>query len=159
MQVKLNETSIQAPKRSILAIVFLSPNEARLRAGWRLLAQTLAMFIIAILLSPLAFISVLVTGAQWQFLIGQFVEWIVLTASIFLARRFLDRRSIASLGLKLDRQVGKDILAGIGITFVMMGLIYAAMSAAGWLTFEGFAWETESITQVLSGTFTFLALP
>jgi hypothetical protein len=33
--------------------------------------------------------------------------------SVFLARKFLDRRSIVSLGLKLDRWVFFDLLAGI----------------------------------------------
>jgi uncharacterized protein len=152
----LTESGVHSPKRSLLAVVFLSPNEPRLRAGWRLLAQTLAMLVIAIPLSLLVFISMLAIGAQWQLLIGEVVELIVLTASIFLARRFLDRRSIISLGLKLDRQAGKDILAGVGITFIIMAMVFATMSAAGWLTFEGFAWETEPIMQVLGGTFAFL---
>lgn len=152
----MTEAKVQTPKRPLLAVVFLSPNEPRLRAGWRLLAQTFAMFIIAIPFSLLAIISMLAMEAQWLLLVSEVIELIVLTASIFLARRFLDRRSIASLGLKLDVQVGKDILAGIGITFTMMAMVFATMSAAGWLTFEGFAWETEAITQVLGGTFTFL---
>jgi len=154
----LNETSAQPSKRSILAIIFLSPNEARLRAGWRLLIQILMMLVISIVIS-IAFAPLLfsVHGTVFFFL-GQVAELIAFTASIFLARLFLDRRSIASMGLRLDRRVWKDILAGIGITFIMMALVFAAMSAAGWLTFEGFAWEAEPIQQVLGGTFGFLGI-
>jgi len=125
----LNETSAQPLKRSILAIIFLSPNEARLRAGWRLLIQILMMLVISIVIS-IAFAPLLfsVHGTAFFFL-GQIAELIAFTASIFLARLFLDRRSIASMGLRLDRRVWKDILAGIGITFIMMALVFAAMSA------------------------------
>jgi len=154
----LNEASAQPSKRSILAIIFLSPNEARLRAGWRLLIQILMMLVISIVIS-IAFAPLLfsVHGTVFFFL-GQVAELIAFTASIFLARLFLDRRSIASMGLRLDRRVWKDILAGIGITFIMMALVFAAMSAAGWLTFEGFAWEAEPIQQALGGTFGFLGI-
>ncbi len=154
----MNEASAQPSKRSILAIIFLSPNEARLRAGWRLLIQILMMLVISIVIS-IAFAPLLfsVHGTVFFFL-GQVAELIAFTASIFLARLFLDRRSIASMGLRLDRRVWKDILAGIGITFIMMALVFAAMSAAGWLTFEGFAWEAEPIQQVLGGTFGFLGI-
>jgi hypothetical protein len=154
----LNETSAQPPKRSILAIIFLSPNEARLRAGWRLLIQILMMLVISIVIS-IAFAPLLfsVHGTAFFFL-GQIAELIAFTASIFLARLFLDRRSIASMGLRLDRRVWKDILAGIGITFIMMSLVFAVMSAAGWLKFEGFAWEAEPIQQVLGSAFGFLGI-
>ena len=154
----MSATNIQPQKRSILAIIFLSPNEARLRAGWRLLVQILMMLVLSIVIS-IAFAPLLfsIQGTVFFFL-GQVAELIAFTASIFLARLFLDRRSIASMGLRLDRQVWKDILSGIGITFIMMALIFAAMSAAGWLTFQGFAWEAEPITQVLGGAFAFLGI-
>jgi membrane protease YdiL (CAAX protease family) len=63
--------------------------------------------------------------------------------------RFLDKRSIESLGLKLSAQTLFDILAGIGITFLQMGLIYLAMRTLGWLTFQGFAWEFDTVSVVL----------
>lgn len=154
----MNEPALPSPKRSIFAIVFLSPDEPRLRAGWRLLAQTLAMIVIAIPLSLLVFLSMFELGAQWQFLISQVLELIVLTVSIFLARRFLDRRSIANLGLKLDRAAPFDVMAGIGITFVMMGFIYVIELSVGWLTFEGFAWQFDSSATVLSNTLMMLGV-
>lgn len=154
----MNEASPQPQKRSILAVIFLSPDEARLRAGWRLLIQILMMLVLSIVIS-IAFAPLLFSlQGTAIFFLGQIAELIAFTASIFLARIFLDRRSIASMGLRLDGRVWKDILAGIGITFIMMALVFAAMSTAGWLTFEGFAWEAEPITQVLGGTFAFLGI-
>ena len=67
-----------------------------------------------------------------------------------MARRWLDKRSFESLGLKLDQHTLVDILAGIGITFVQMGFIYVLMLALGWLTFEGFAWEFDPINVVVT---------
>jgi hypothetical protein len=39
------------PKRNILIQIFISPDEPRLRAGWRLLSQTLMMLFIAIIIT------------------------------------------------------------------------------------------------------------
>jgi membrane protease YdiL (CAAX protease family) len=99
----------------------------------------------------------LVTGAAskilfpfWQggMLKSQLVSLITMTLSIFIARRWFDKRSFASLGLKVDKKMWIDLLAGIVITFFMMGFIYLLMSAFGWVTFNGFAWETESASSV-----------
>ena len=74
------------------------------------------------------------------------------TLSVFLARRFLDKRSLASLGLKFDQWFLPDILAGILITFFVMGLIYLIEWSLGWLTFDGFAWQTDAMSKVILNT-------
>jgi membrane protease YdiL (CAAX protease family) len=84
--------------------------------------------------------------------LNQVVSLFATTLSIYLARRFLDKRSFSSLGLKLDRWTAIDILAGIVITFFIMGFIYLVELGLGWLTFDGFAWETDPILTVLGGT-------
>ena len=122
----MNET-VPPPKRSFWKNLFLSPHEPRLRAGWRLAIQTILMLVLL-------------------------VELIAFTLSIYLARRFLDRRSFASLGFKLDRRVLPDLLAGIAITFVMMGLISLAMTLLGWIHFNGFAWQFDPLPVVLGQT-------
>lgn len=76
---------------------------------------------------------------------------IAITAATFLARRFLDKRSIVSLGLKPNLQAIIDILAGIAITFVQMGLIFGLEIALKWSKFDGFAWQIEPLPTVLSG--------
>ena len=49
-----------------------------------------------------------------------------------------------------------DIFAGIVITFFMMGFIYFLMSMAGWITFENFAWQVDSIAIVFEEVLLFL---
>ncbi len=146
-------------KRNLIAQIFISPNEARLRAGWRLLLQTLLMIILAVILQ-LALSIVFVPGQNGtgDLFIGQIVSLVMFLGSIYIARRFLDRRSFVSLGLQVNKRAFADILIGIAITFVMMGLIYLAEVAAGWLTFKSFAWQTEPAVDVLTGVFTFFVV-
>jgi len=120
-----------------------------LRAGWRLVLQTF-LFGIFLMCSflPLAFISRGI-GSSIGLLLTQTAQLIAVTLSVFLARRFLDKRSIVSLGLKLNLQALFDLIAGILITLLLMGLIYGILWAAGWLDFESFAWETDAIGTVV----------
>jgi CAAX protease family protein len=146
-----------AKQRSILRRIFLSPEEPRLRAGWRLLIQTILLYV---LISVLGIIIFLVGGPLGRFLTGSFIggqilELLTVTGSVYIARRWLDKRSFESLGLQLNKQTLLDILAGIGITFVQMGFIYVLMLSLGWLTFEGFAWEFDPIGVVIIGVLTF----
>ena len=146
-----------AQERSILRRIFLSPDEPRLRAGWRLLIQTILLIVCALIFGAvISFLSVIFG----QFEIGslfwnQIIEFLVFTVSIYIARRWLDKRSFESLGLKLNGQTLLDILAGIGITFVQMGFIYAVMFSLGWLTFEGFAWEFDPLATVITSAIAF----
>ncbi len=147
------------PKRSFIARIFISPDEPRLRAGWRLLLQTLMMIAIAMILSAiLRPISGELRGSNFAFLIEQFLTLVIITGSVYLARRFLDKRSFVSLGMHTGKQAWLDILTGIGITFILMGLIYVAEMAVGWLTFKNFAWQVDPAGTVISSVLQFLAI-
>jgi uncharacterized protein len=142
-------------ERSILGRIFLSPDEPRLRAGWRLLIQTLLMLVFGTIFGAIALLlGILDLNSVW----GQILNFLIVTSSVYVARRWLDKRSFESLGLKLDRRTLLDILAGIGITFIQMGFIYALMLALGWLTFEGFAWQFDPIRVVITSVLSFLVV-
>ena len=144
-------------ERPLLARIFLSPGEPRLRAGWRLLLQTVLMFVFGLLYGLIWGLLGLLDDSL-DSLWGQVLNLLVVTSSVYVARRWLDRRSFESLGLKIDRHTLPDILAGVGITFVQMGFIYLAMLSLGWLTFQGFAWEFDPINVVVTGVLSFLVL-
>jgi membrane protease YdiL (CAAX protease family) len=156
------------PERSLITEIFVSPDKPRLRAGWRLLVQTTALLIFGVCLSiPLVIILLVldpnlvisIAGIKPEYmLLGVIAEGFAITLSVFLAVRYLDKRPIESLGLKLSTQTLVDILAGIGITFLQMGLIYIALSALGWLTFEGFAWEFDPASIVLKNVLLFFVI-
>ena len=142
-------------ERSILAQIFLSPDEPRLRAGWRFLLQTLLIFVFGTVIGAIALaLGILDLDAIW----GQVLNFFIVTGSVYVARRWLDKRSFESLGLKIDRHTLVDLLAGIGITFVQMGFIYIVMPSLRWLTFEGFAWEFDPVNVVIVGVLTFFVM-
>ena len=153
------------PRRNILSQIFISSNEPRLRAGWRLLLQTGLLGLLlgclgATFVALLIFAGVVAPDVQ-EFstpllLVLQFIQAFAFIMSVYLARRFLDRRSFESLGLRLSRQALLDTLTGIGITFVQMGSIFLLMLGLGWMTFDGFAWQKDSLTKVFSETLMFL---
>jgi membrane protease YdiL (CAAX protease family) len=145
-------------KRSILARVFLSPDEPRLRAGWRLLIQTLLLIAIGIgagLVPVLLGAPPEVLNSEW---VGTLILFLAFTGSVYIARRWLDRRSFASLGVQLNQRTLPDILAGIGITLVQMGFIFAVMLTLGWLTVEGFAWDVDPTGTIITGVLTFFVV-
>ena len=154
--------------RYFLNHLFFSPAERRLRAGWRLLLQTLLLFIIGGCLSVILVTILLVLDPTWieslavlppEFmLLAVIAEAIAVTGSVFLAVRFLNGRSIESLGLTLNIQTLYDLLVGFFITLLQMGLIYQVMSWLGWITFEGFAWEFDPIGLVIRNTVLFFLI-
>jgi membrane protease YdiL (CAAX protease family) len=129
--------------------IFLN-DEPRLRAGWRLLLQQLlqSLFTLGVGL-PLALLPIIGIALLDNLFILQFVGFITITGSVFIARRFLDQRSITSLGLKINPRAISDLVVGILITLPMMGLIYLIFWAAGWLTFESFAWADDAISRII----------
>jgi membrane protease YdiL (CAAX protease family) len=149
----MSQESTSAPKRGFIATVFLSADEPRLRAGWRLFLQTLLLFVFGIVVSFAGslFGGIGSAASIW----AQVLNLIAVTGSIYVARRWLDKRSFESLGFKLNQQTLMDILAGIGITFVQMGFIYIVMLGLGWLTFTGFAWQFDSAKVVITNVLTF----
>jgi membrane protease YdiL (CAAX protease family) len=128
--------------------LFFNPSENRLRTGWRLLAHLALMvvlyFAVAIFLAPLQAIFNTDESFTALFLFNTIIALIAITVSVFLARRRFDKHTFASLGLVWNRRAARDLLAGIGITGLIMSSIYAAEAALGWLHFEAFAWQDEA---------------
>ena len=131
----------------------MSPDQPRLRAGWRLLIHTILLFVFGIIISVVAGFTGFVPE-PFNSIWNQILNFLVITGSVYIARRWLDKKSFESLGLKLSAQTLFDILAGIGMTFIQMGFIYLLMLSLGWLTFEGFAWEFDPINVVITSVLT-----
>lgn len=137
------------PQRSFFKNIFIN-DEPRLRSGWRLLLQTLLIFVLSILFGlPLGVLDIFLPGIVNNLLVQQLLNVFIMTGSVFIARRWLDRRSFVSLGLKPNRRALTDLLIGILITLPMMGFIFVIEWATGWLTFEGFAWQIDPISMVI----------
>ena len=143
-------------ERSLLASVFLSPEESRLRAGWRLLPQLILYILLSIVFFDIS--SALGHESSVSSILDRIMDFFAITCSVYLVRRWMDKRSFESLGVKISRQSLIDIFAGIGITFLMMATIFSVMLGLNWLTFNGFAWQFDPISTVLSSVCTFFII-
>ncbi len=134
---------------AMVSRIFISPSERRLRLGWRLLIQALIFAVFAAIASSLIFPAL--PEGRFYLLVEEVVRLLAITIPIYLARRFLDRRSITSLGVTLKSGISRDILAGTLISGVSVSLLFAIFWAMGWVKIEGFAWQVESPSSVLGG--------
>jgi membrane protease YdiL (CAAX protease family) len=131
--------------------IFISSTERRLRAGWRLFIQSgiLLIFLIAGSI-PLAFLGFFGMDLNnLDMTLGGIVSLIAVTLSVFISRKFIDRRKIISLGLTINIDLVKDLLIGFLIPALMMGLIFITEWLLGWLEINSFAWNSVSTLKVL----------
>ena len=74
-----------------------------------------------------------------------------MTASVYIARRWLDRRSFISLGLGWNRAALQEMAVGFLIAGAVIGSIYLLEWGAGWLDFQGFAWQSGGAAEAGAG--------
>jgi hypothetical protein len=138
-------TTPQQPWRTTwVRRILLSPDEPRLRAGWRLLLQTL-FFGLSLSLLTLGVVMVVWNSGdlfELSLPLDATIELVAILLATFAARRWLDRRSFVSLGFKLDAHAVKDLVVGFWIPGLLMGLIFVTELALGWLTVDTFAWQS-----------------
>lgn len=139
---KRNEVAVEAAvsPRPVLEHIFLSPEEKRLRAGWRLLLQMLLWFLLLVIPMVLIMIMMVVSGINLSedvsTLSSILISAVATTISVWVARRWLDRRTFASLGVQWQRYSMMDVLVGIIIAGVMMGFIFVLHRLMGWMQIE-----------------------
>ena len=140
------------PRRTRLAGVFFSYREHRLRAAWRLALQSALFFVLAVLLIPLLFSIGAPLGIRAGIpllLETQLSTTLAATLSIYLARRLLDRRSFASLGLRTDRHGLPDFLFGFALLGGLTAVMAVVGGSLGWFTFESIAWQAQPPASVV----------
>jgi len=145
--------------RSLLARIFITPAEPRLRAGWRLTLQSLLLLVLVFVFSlpvELFFYFKPLTNPYLQQLFSGMGVLIAVTLSVYLARRWFDRRTFSSLGLRWNRRAGRDFTVGLLAAGVMLGLVFVIELAFGWLQIDGFAWQTAHPLQTWSGVLVML---
>lgn len=142
-------TVSQPGKRPFVERVFLEPQERRWRTGWRMGIHGLALFVAVFVFSiPAGLAQIMGAPEAVVLAMGQGAFVLAVTVTVFLARRFLDRRTILSLGFARLNAV-KDTVAGFVIAGLIMGAVFAIEWALGWLRVESVAWTTESLFTVI----------
>lgn len=113
--------------------ILLNAPEGRLRSGWRI-AIFLPLF--ALVSRILTKINFAVLGRPDPDTLDWWVQRGVLvvlaaTLAVWIARRFVDRRSFASLGLRLNGRAGLDVVAGLAISGLMVAVVIAVLVGLG----------------------------
>ena len=124
--------------------LFRNSDGQRLRPLWRLLLQ-MAMLggLLFVTALPLALISSLAhwkPSPIWMLIISSLMMCVAAIGSVAIARRWLDRRSFASLGLQTDQEPVRHLLYGfLGFLLALMMLSggYMTMQRLGWLQISG----------------------
>lgn len=138
---------------SVFRRVIFSPEDGRLRAGWRLLVHTVLLIItLAVFQGGLTFLILRLglagVGDLQATMEGGLVTIMLLVASAiaftlatWIAWRWLDRKPFLELGLNWTPEAGRDLAFGTLLPAALFAGIYVVEWAAGWLTFHGWAWE------------------
>jgi membrane protease YdiL (CAAX protease family) len=133
-----------------------------LRAGWRLLIQTiLLLFLLACLGFPVGLFftnSNQILSEQLLMLLSELVSFFAILISVFLSRRIMDKRSISSLGVDLSKKVVPDLAVGFMISLLSLVLVFVLEILFGWIHNVSFAWQTQSPISVISGSIIALIL-
>jgi hypothetical protein len=134
---------------------FINPDTGLLRAGWRIMAFVL----IFVAITATAMISVRTVLGSLQK--NSVLQWSILaitaTTAVFIARKYLDKKSLSSLGLNIDKYAVLDIVSGIVNSALVMAGIYFAMLWANLVEFNGFTWWSDDA--VADAGFQVAALP
>lgn len=90
------------------------------------------------------------------------------TIAVFLSRRYLDKKSFVSFGLKLDSLAIKDLFFGFLLSGLMAGLVFGLMAAFGLVEITGINWRLETnvaadnsqnLALITIGSLLFLLIP
>jgi membrane protease YdiL (CAAX protease family) len=131
----------------------LIDREGRLRTAWRLLAFG-ALFIIfqavAVLLvipftgDPRGVLGRSLSAPEQAAFLVQAISFVGTTITVFLARRWLDHRTLVSLGLTPGGSWLREILLGALLGIGLQAGIFATELALGWLRVDQVGWRGAS---------------
>jgi membrane protease YdiL (CAAX protease family) len=118
---------------------FWNPQQARVRAGWRIviqMASTMAIALGSFRLAALVWVDPRPSADSplSLFLFHGVLTLLVTALTVWLAGRYLDRRRFAGFGLNIDKSWSVDFLFGLSLGALLIGLVFVIELAAGWIT-------------------------
>ena len=121
---------------TFLKCIFWNSEEARLRAGFRIISQLTVFFVIMKSLQLLMGIPGEITGNTplWVFLAIAGIRLIRVLISVWLTGRFLDHRPFTDFGLRFKKDWWIDLGFGMGLGILLMGSIFMIEFFAGWVS-------------------------
>lgn len=122
---------------------FVNQEEQRIRAGWRILGFAVLFMGLNLLVQAglkSAYGGIPQTSDYLRMALVGVMAAFSATVAVPLARRYLDRKSFASLGLLPNRRAIADLLFGFGLSFAMIGLFFVIVAATGLIEVSGINW-------------------
>lgn len=107
----------------------LKSTDGRLRAGWRILGFIVLLILFSV--GGQVIVRTTLGSLRRDSTLVIVIIAIAATGAVIIARRFIDKKSTLSLGLKIDGGTLKDLLFGMLVSFFMAGLIFGVMAIAG----------------------------
>ena len=120
----------------VLKDLFWNKEQARLRAGFRIILQLTAFFVIMKSLKFIIGVPTEITRNTplWIFLAIAGIRLFRVLISVWLAGRFLDHRPFADFGFHSKKDWWIDLGFGMGLGILLMGSVFLVELAAGWVT-------------------------
>ena len=121
---------------TVIKNIFWNTEQARLRAGFRILIQLTAFFILMKGLAALFGLPNEITSnmSLWIYLAFAGVRLFRVLISVWLSGRFLDHRPFSDFGLQLNKKWWQDLGFGLGLGILLIGSVFLIELAAGWVT-------------------------
>jgi len=128
---------------AVLAL-FWNRDERRLRAAWRILCLLLTSGVVAALLYVGGRVAArLGVPTTWlhgsaSTLVSVFAELLVVATAVAVTTRWIDRRPLADLGLRLSRPFLAEAAAGFVLGALLLSLVFLLEWGLGWTRVTGF---------------------
>nr|QNO53989.1 hypothetical protein OHMBFCMF_00008 [Methanosarcinales archaeon ANME-1 ERB6] len=128
---------------------FINPDENRLRAGWRIFLFLVAMFLIAIIVNGVVKLAGGPPADEtFSWVLRGIIVIINATLVVWILRRYIDKKSFVSLGLKFDSLGILDVLVGIILSGLMVGIVFVVLLSFGLLEIEEVGWTGSGISPI-----------
>lgn len=124
----------------VIAALFWNREQARLRAGVRILLQLTAYYAIwkglFFIIGSIPGVPMEITSTVplWYFLVPACVRLFRVLISVWLAGHYLDQRQFADFGLRFNKNWWIDFGFGVVLGVFLMGTVFIVELAAGWIT-------------------------
>jgi membrane protease YdiL (CAAX protease family) len=130
--------------------IFISSEEKRLKAGWRILLFLLIFFSFSSLIFVVRPLLGDITKREFLENYSLIIVTILAfgaTLSTFLSRKLWDKRSFVSLGLKWNKRALKDLFFGFLLSGLMAATFFFLLVSLGLLDFNVFNFKESSLSE------------
>lgn len=120
--------------------IFLNPTEKRLKAGWRILIFLILFWILAALSLVIKPLFGDITKGEYlnnYSLVIVGILSVAATISVYISRKYLDKKSFISLGLTRNKQTIRDLFFGFLLSGIMAGLFMLLLSSFNLVEING----------------------